>query len=64
MSHATVRPARLRFHSTDLSCQVIRTYGYRARCACGWEGPVRGKHRDSRQDGREHVCDTPDQQHP
>lgn len=57
MTHSTVKPAALRFHSTDLSCDVRRVYGYQARCACGWKGSVRGQHRDARQDGRDHLCE-------
>lgn len=54
MPNATVAPARLRYHSTELSTQVLRTFGYQARCACGWEGPIRTHHRVARADAREH----------
>lgn len=54
MPHTFVRPARLRFHSTDLATDVIRTFGYQGRCACGWVGSIRHEHSTARKDGREH----------
>jgi len=54
MNHTYVRPARLRFHSTDLATDVIRTYGYQGRCACGWVGAVRKDHSHARDDSRRH----------
>jgi len=56
MSHATVKPARLKIHSTELATDVLRTIGYRGRCACGWQGPVRGAHSVAREDARIHTA--------
>lgn len=52
--HSTVRPARVKIHSTELATTVLRTFGYQAECACGWRGPIRSLHATARQDGREH----------
>lgn len=56
-SHAVVRPSRLKLHSTELACDVLRSVGYRARCACGWRGPLRDRHHEARADGRAHLCE-------
>jgi hypothetical protein len=52
---AEIGPARQRIHDDDLGCDVLRTYGYRARCRCGWRGPLRDRHHEARLDGREHT---------
>jgi hypothetical protein len=57
MNHTTVRPARLKFHSWILSTDVLRVFGYQARCACGWEGPIRSHHGVARRDARTHICE-------
>ena len=52
---AKAQPARTRFHSTDLACDVVRTYAYRAVCACGWRSDkVYASHADARRAAREH----------
>lgn len=51
---ATTIPAKVRFHSTELACDVARVYAYRGYCACGWVGPKRDKHSEARSDAREH----------
>lgn len=56
MGHPTIRPARLKFHSSELATTVLRTFGYQARCACGWEGPIRTHHGTARADARLHRC--------
>jgi len=56
VTHNTkTEPARTRFHSSDLSCDVVRTYAYRARCACGWESPkTYASYDEARAVAREH----------
>lgn len=53
---ATTIPAKVRFHSTDLCCDVARVYAYRGYCACGWTGPRRDTHSAARADAREHAA--------
>jgi hypothetical protein len=55
--HAAVRPVRLKLHDYDLSVNVLRTLGYSARCACGWEGKICRNHAAARADGRAHLSD-------
>ena len=57
VSHTTVKPVRLRTHSTELCCDVSSVKAYRAYCACGWSGPFRGKVEAARVDGRAHRQD-------
>lgn len=57
MNRTTVKPTRLRFHDSALSCDVSRVVSYRAYCACGWIGPFRGKVDAARADGRAHRLD-------
>ena len=59
MTHAQVQPSRVRYHSPELACDVMRGYGFRARCKCGWAGPNRRDKWEAVKDSREHVC-TPD----
>jgi len=54
MPHTFVKPARVTFHSTELATDVRRTYGYEARCACGWVGDVHRKHGDASWEARVH----------
>ena len=58
--HPTVKAARIKFHSTDLSTDVLRCYGYRGYCACGWQGPLRTAHAVARQDARIHSASCKD----
>jgi hypothetical protein len=53
--HAAVRPVRLKLHDTGLAVDVLRTVGYSARCACGWEGKIQLTHTMARDDGRNHL---------
>jgi hypothetical protein len=54
MPHTYVQPARVTFHSTELVTDVRRTYGYEARCACGWTGSVHRKHGDAQWEAKVH----------
>jgi hypothetical protein len=54
MPHTYVKPARIRFYSTELVTDVRRTYGYEARCACGWTGDVHRKHGAAQWEARVH----------
>jgi hypothetical protein len=55
--HAAVLPVRLKLHDSGLAVDVLRTIGYSARCACGWEGKIRRNHAAARADGRDHLAD-------
>ena len=59
MGHSVhTTPARVRYHSTDLSCDVQKVYAYVARCACGWVGPRRELHREAQADAKFHRWET------
>ena len=53
MQHASVVPVRLREHSPELTVDVSRIVGYRARQGDEWKGPVRGSYRDASRDASE-----------
>lgn len=55
MTDASVQPRRIRIHATHLCTDVLRTVGYRARCACGYVGPTRGDYADARRDASLHA---------
>lgn len=55
MTHATVKPVRLRLHNPMLEVDVLRTVGYRARFADGTRGPTRKTMRAARLDARTSV---------
>jgi hypothetical protein len=57
VAHTFIRPARLRFYSTELATNVRRTYGYEAYCACGWTGKVWKSHHESQLERSFHVCE-------
>ena len=54
MTHTSVTPYRLRYHSSELATDVLSVKGYRGRCACGWVGPVRSHYSHARDDLRRH----------
>jgi len=54
MPHTSTQPARVTFYSSELATNVRRTYGYEARCACGWVGEVHRKHGDAQWEGKVH----------
>ncbi len=53
--HATVGPARIRYHDSDLCCDVRRVVGYQARCACGAPFPIRKNHAAAVADKQRHL---------
>lgn len=56
VTHAVVQPSRVRYHSPELHTDVLRGFGFRARCQCGWAGPNRQDRADAVKDSREHRC--------
>ena len=54
MGHTRIEPVKIKYHSTDLSCDVLAVRGYRGRCACGWVGPIRSHHSHARDDHKRH----------
>jgi hypothetical protein len=58
MPHQQITPVRTRVHSTDLAVDVLRTFGYKARCACGWEGAIRDRHVLAQLDAQAHRKET------
>ena len=57
MNRPTVQPTRIRFHSTDLACDIRRGVGFRAVCACGYRGSLKDNHAAARADARAHLCE-------
>ncbi len=55
MSGASVKPVRVREHSAELGCDVVRVVSYRAVCTCGYEGSSRASVSAARIDLREHL---------
>lgn len=55
MSHTHVEPVKIKYHSTDLAVDVLKTTGYRGKCACSWVGPIRSHHSHARDDARRHL---------
>ena len=54
MPATRVEPFRIKYHSTELSTDVLSVKGYRGRCACGWVGTIRSHHSHARDDARRH----------
>jgi hypothetical protein len=52
---ATVKPTRVRVHSRDLNCDVVRIVGYRYECDCGARGTTRRTMMLARQDKIAHA---------
>jgi hypothetical protein len=54
MPHTYIKPARVTFLSNALMTNVRRTYGYEARCACGWTGDVHRNHYEAQWEAKVH----------
>lgn len=54
MPHTHVEPLRVRYHSQELTTDVLTVKGYRGKCSCGWVGTVRSHHSHARDDARRH----------
>lgn len=54
-----VNAVRARARDKELGCDVLRVYGYRASCSCGWREKVRPTMRDAYGDRRLHLDDQP-----
>jgi hypothetical protein len=59
VNRAIVGPARIRFSSPELGCEVRRGIGFRAACPCGFRGPVRKARLAALDDARGHSCPDP-----
>jgi hypothetical protein len=55
VTHATVKPVRLRAHDDDLRVDTSRIIGYRATWPSGEKGPVRATYRAASLDIRQAV---------
>lgn len=51
------RPLRVYTDAPDLGVTVSSVYGYRAECACGWQGKVRRQVSDVQADARYHFAE-------
>lgn len=54
MTHALVKPVRLRERSKTLTVDTSRIVAYRATCADGWRGSSRKTYRAAALDARAH----------
>jgi hypothetical protein len=46
---------RGRHYDADLQTDVLKVWGYRASCACGWTGRVKATVAEARRERREHL---------
>jgi hypothetical protein len=54
MPHTSTRPRTVVAFSHELATNVRRTYGYEARCGCGWTGDVHRRHGDAQWEAKVH----------
>jgi hypothetical protein len=61
MSHATVSPARIRYRSPELHCDVSRRIGWYVRYPNGERGKIRKTRDEARQETRAEIQHDPTQ---
>jgi len=59
VAHATVKPARIRFHSPDLDCDVSRRIGWTVRYPDGERGKIHRTRDEARQEARSDTSPEP-----
>ena len=52
-----ITPVRVHSYNGELRCDSVRVVGYRARCECGWQSPVRATVNAARHERKAHYED-------